>query len=45
MLTAREAAQNPYYVAQRYIVLGRAETLLDTFASRLGDLETSVAPE
>ncbi|RSH80942.1 Nucleoporin nup84 [Apiotrichum porosum] len=39
------ASQNPYYVAQKMVILGRAESLLNTFADRISGLEESVAPE
>lgn len=39
------ASQNPYYVAQKMVILGRTSVLLNTFADRLPTLADSVAPE
>ena len=39
----RSATRDPYYVAQRMIILGRTENLLDQFAGRLTDLESNVS--
>lgn len=39
------ASQNPYYVAQKMVILGRAPVLLNTFADRLPTLADSVAPD
>jgi nuclear pore complex protein Nup107 len=44
-LTLSRASHNPYYVAQKMVILGRSESLLDTFADRISSLEDSVAPE
>jgi nuclear pore complex protein Nup107 len=40
-----QASQNPYYVAQRMVILGRAASLLETFADRIPGLEQTVLPE
>lgn len=39
------ATRNPYYVAQRMIILGKANVLISQFADRLVGLEESVSPE
>ncbi len=39
------ATRNPYYVAQRMIVLGRTDSLLNQFADRLAGLVESVSEE
>lgn len=40
-----EASHNPYYVAQKMVILGRTPVLLNTFADRLPTLGDSVAPD
>jgi nuclear pore complex protein Nup107 len=41
----RSASRNPYYVAQRMIILGKTEVLLSQFADRIDGLEESVSPQ
>ena len=45
LMRGSSATRNPYYVAQRMIILGRTDALLDQFVKRLVGLEDDVAPE
>jgi hypothetical protein len=44
-ITVSSASRNPYYVAQRMVILGKANVLISQFADRLVGLEESVSPE
>jgi nuclear pore complex protein Nup107 len=39
------ASQNPYYVAQQMIMLGRTDTLISQFANQLSGIEEQMSPE
>ncbi|KAK4685830.1 hypothetical protein P7C73_g4306, partial [Tremellales sp. Uapishka_1] len=39
-----QMARDPYHVAQKFVVLGKTETLLNQFADRIEGLEHSVSP-
>lgn len=41
----RLAIRNPFYVAQKMIILGWTDVLLKQFAERIPGLEESVSPE
>jgi hypothetical protein len=41
----RAASRNPYYVAQRMIMLGRTDVLISQFASQLQGIEERTSPE
>lgn len=41
----RLATRNPFYVAQKMIILGRTDSLLNQFAERIPGLEDSVSSE
>ncbi|KAL1412723.1 Nucleoporin nup84 [Vanrija albida] len=40
-----EKARSPYYAVQRYVILGKTNDLLVSFADRLGSIQDSVPPD
>ena len=44
-LMTSAASRNPYYVAQRMIMLGRTDALLSQFAGQLPGIEEKTSPE
>ena len=45
LIGSRGAVKDPYFVAQRMIIQGRADVLIDEFASKLPYIDEMMSPE